>query len=85
MTISLPPQVTVTETNYGAVLLDERTGHYWQTNGVGAVVLRCLRDGGRVESVVATMQARYPDSAEQIASDVRHFVDKLVAARMLAS
>lgn len=85
MSFSLAAYVTATETEHGVVLLDERTGRYWQMNDTAAVVLRCLIDGGSVESAVTTLQGRYPDAADQIPRDVTDLVDALRAARVTAS
>lgn len=40
MLLRLRPDVSVTSTAAGIVLLDERSGRYWQLNRSGSVVLR---------------------------------------------
>ncbi|MEE6263533.1 lasso peptide biosynthesis PqqD family chaperone [Plantactinospora sonchi] len=84
MSFSLAAYVTATETEHGVVLLDERTGRYWQMNDTAAVVLRCLLDGGSVESAVSTLRGRFPDAADQIIQDVTDLVDALRAAKVMS-
>jgi hypothetical protein len=83
MSLSLAAHVTLTDTEEGMVLLDERSGRYWQLNSTGADVLRRLRNGGTVDSAVAMLRDRYPDAAKQIADDVGKLVDALRAARVM--
>ncbi|RKN45052.1 lasso peptide biosynthesis PqqD family chaperone [Streptomyces hoynatensis] len=65
------------------VLLDERTGRYWQLNGTGAHILRALLDGGTPDGVAEALAARVEAvSREQIAADVRDLLDRLAAARL---
>ncbi len=45
MTLTLKPDVTATDTEDGLVLLDQRSGRYWQLNRSGATTLRLLLDG----------------------------------------
>ena len=40
---SLSPHVTMTETEHGTVLLDERTGRYWALNATGTTVIATNR------------------------------------------
>ncbi|MFD0886609.1 lasso peptide biosynthesis PqqD family chaperone [Streptosporangium algeriense] len=79
----LPAHVTFTETDTGAVLLDNRRGRYWQTNDTAAIVLKCLVAEEDLESAVAALRERYPDAAERAADDVRRMVDKLAAAKLV--
>jgi hypothetical protein len=41
--------LAVTDTDYGAVLLDTKSGAYWQLNPTAALVTRTLLDGGDLE------------------------------------
>ncbi|MDQ4031590.1 MAG: lasso peptide biosynthesis PqqD family chaperone [Actinomycetota bacterium] len=85
MTFSLAPHVTTTRTEHGVVLLDERTGRYWQMNGTGALVLRSLIDGKTLESVVADLRDRYPAASEQAGRDVETLLDALRTAKLTLS
>jgi len=85
MNFALAPHVTATPTEHGVVLLDERTGRYWQMNDTAALVLRCLLDGGTVESAVTALRTRFPDAGDQLTQDVTALVDALRAAKVAAS
>ncbi|MFI0356937.1 lasso peptide biosynthesis PqqD family chaperone [Actinomadura sp. 9N407] len=85
MTIALAQHVSIAETEHGMVLLDQRTGRYWQLNGTGATVVRTLQDGGTVDQAISGLTERFPDAATRVAADVSALVDSLRAARMLAS
>jgi hypothetical protein len=79
----LSPDVTMTETEHGMVLLDERTGRYWTLNATGAAVIRLLLDGGTVDDAVTTLRERHPDSADRVTADVAAFVRSLREADVM--
>jgi hypothetical protein len=85
VTLSLASHVTSTETNTGMVLLDERSGRYWQLNDTGALVLRCLLAGGTVASAASALRERFSGTPEVATADVEKLVDALRAAKMVAS
>ncbi|KAF4408865.1 MULTISPECIES: lasso peptide biosynthesis PqqD family chaperone [Streptomyces] len=51
--------VTTVETEYGAVLLDQRHGKYWQLNPAGTVLLGAFEDGSGIDGAVETLAERY--------------------------
>ena len=59
MSVTLRADVSMTDTDTGLVLLDERTGKYWQTNATGAFVLHQLLDGTPAPHVVGLLRERY--------------------------
>ena len=65
------------------VLLDERTGHYWQLNSTGASVLTRLLDGQQPEQIAVQLAERYELSVDVIQSDVIAVVDQLRDARLV--
>jgi hypothetical protein len=75
--------VAATETEDGMVLLDERTGRYWQLNATGAFVLQTLLAGGTCQDAAAALAERYPSEAERAATDVTAFTERLLAAGLL--
>jgi Coenzyme PQQ synthesis protein D (PqqD) len=75
--------VTVTETEDGAVLLDERSGRYWQLNTSGALILSTLLAGGTAEQAADAVAARYPVDAGRALADVRELTDSLRAAKLV--
>ncbi|MFC0114005.1 lasso peptide biosynthesis PqqD family chaperone [Kibdelosporangium aridum] len=56
--LELREDVSLTDTDYGTVLLDERSGEYWMLNPTAALVLRTLLAGGTSE-----------DAANQLATE----------------
>lgn len=84
MTLTPVPHVSITETDTGLVLLDERTGRYWTLNRTGATVVRLLFDGGTPEEAVAALRSEHPSAAERITEDVQRFLVSLKEARVVA-
>ncbi|MFC9976638.1 lasso peptide biosynthesis PqqD family chaperone [Spirillospora sp. NPDC127200] len=87
MTFALREHVTMTETPHGAVLLDERSGRYWQTNRTGAQALRALLDGASVPEAAEALRERHTDQvgADQARADVTELIDALRAAEVVRS
>jgi hypothetical protein len=83
MTVQLSADVTTVDTDEGMVLLDERTGRYWQLNPTGARVLRLLLGGATPHQVAQTLAARHPVSTEQAAADVTALLRRLHAAGLV--
>ncbi len=51
MSPRLRPDIATTDTEHGTVLLDERSGRYFQLNLTGARVLRALLDGQSADRI----------------------------------
>lgn len=75
--IVLRPQVTCATTEGGMVLLDERSGRYWQLNNTGALILRHLLDGETPRQAAAALAGRYPAAADRAAGDVEQLLATL--------
>jgi hypothetical protein len=77
VSITLADGVSLAETDGGAVLLDERSGRYWQLNASGARVLQRLLAGDTPAEAgaAAANGARVP--AERAEGDVRTLLEKL--------
>ncbi|GGO87593.1 lasso peptide biosynthesis PqqD family chaperone [Wenjunlia tyrosinilytica] len=85
MTLALTPDVTATDTDDGLVLLDQRTGRYWQLNRTGATTLRLLLDGLSPEDAASALTAHSPDAADRALTDVRTLLDALRAAHLVVT
>jgi hypothetical protein len=83
MTVQLRADVSTADTDDGLVLLDERTGRYWQLNLTGALVLRLLLDGAAPHEVAQTLADRHPVSIEQAAADVAALLERLHTAGLI--
>ncbi|GAA1963550.1 lasso peptide biosynthesis PqqD family chaperone [Amycolatopsis minnesotensis] len=83
MSPRLRPDITTTDTGDGTVLLDERTGRYWQLNPTGAQVLDALLSGQRTEQIAARLAAENHLDTEQALRDVTALADRLHAANLV--
>jgi Coenzyme PQQ synthesis protein D (PqqD) len=83
MIFQLRADVTTADTDDGMVLLDERTGRYWQLNQTGARVLRLLLDSATPHQVAQTLAAQHPVSTEQATADVTAFLARLRTAGLV--
>ncbi|MFI1890687.1 lasso peptide biosynthesis PqqD family chaperone [Streptomyces jumonjinensis] len=71
MSCALATHVRFTETeDGGAVLLDQRSGQYWQLNSTGSAILSLLLTERNTEAAVALMRERYPSAADRLPGDV---------------
>ncbi|WP_367123316.1 lasso peptide biosynthesis PqqD family chaperone [Streptomyces phytohabitans] len=83
MPLSLRPDVSLAETEDGTVLLQLRTGRYWQLNGTGTYVLRLLTQGYEPARVAAELAARHGIDGARALRDVEDVVARLRAASLL--
>ncbi|MFF2618040.1 lasso peptide biosynthesis PqqD family chaperone [Kitasatospora sp. NPDC058046] len=83
MPAQLRPDVTLTPTDDGAVLLDERSGRYYQLNRTALLVLRSLLDGRTAEETAADLSARHPVTADRARADVDRLHETLRTAGLV--
>lgn len=83
MTWQLEPHVSVAETEDGMVLLDEKSGRYYQLNNTGVEVLRVLQDGGTAQAAITSLRVRNPMAADRIERDVTSLMAALVDAGLV--
>jgi hypothetical protein len=83
MTLRLRDGISVADTDYGTVLLDEHSGQYWNLNPTGAVVLRTLLDDGTPEQAVRELTDQYPVDAQTASRDVHDLMGALRAADLV--
>ncbi|MFG3256069.1 lasso peptide biosynthesis PqqD family chaperone [Streptomyces sp. NPDC048172] len=82
MTLTLTPDVVLTDTGHGAVLLDERHGRYFNLNATGSFVLHALLDGAGHDQAADRLRERYGIGTQQAHTDVTALVDALCAAKL---
>ncbi|MFE1173081.1 lasso peptide biosynthesis PqqD family chaperone [Streptomyces sp. NPDC058773] len=88
MSLQLPDHVSVTHTDDGGVLLDERTGEYWEMNQSGAEALRKLLDGASAEEAAQALIAELPPGEiglEAAVTDIRELLAQLTAAELVVT
>ncbi|MEV0178822.1 lasso peptide biosynthesis PqqD family chaperone [Streptomyces sp. NPDC050625] len=79
----LRADVSLVETDYGKILLDGRSGKYWELNPTGSLVLDELMSGGDLDAVITRLTAEFEVGAEQARSDAEALVAALVEARLV--
>lgn len=84
MPLRLRPDIATADTDDGLVLLDERTGRYWQLNRTGTHVLRALLDGHHPDRIAQDLATRYHIESHQAQHDVTAIIDRLYAANLVA-
>jgi hypothetical protein len=85
MSTVINESVSIAETDHGAVLLDERTGRYWQLNQSGGMVLRELLAGRTPQEAGAVLAGTFPVSPEQAEADAHALLGRLREAGLLAA
>ncbi len=80
---SLRDDVSVCSADDGMVLLDERSGRYWQLNVTGAEVLSALLSGATPQEVAARLAASRAVDEQRAAADVAALLDQLVKAGLV--
>ncbi|MBG0816446.1 lasso peptide biosynthesis PqqD family chaperone [Planomonospora sp. ID82291] len=83
MTLRLRAGVATTATDYGAVLLDERSGAFWQLNPTAALAVSRLSAGDTPEQAAAALAAEFEIGPEQALEDVQALVEDLRAAGLV--
>ncbi|MFJ5677487.1 lasso peptide biosynthesis PqqD family chaperone [Streptomyces sp. NPDC093097] len=77
MKLQLTPHTLATDTDDGAVLLSQRTGHYWQLNPTGAYALHRLLDGGTTDQVAEEFAAEFGIAPDQAREDLAAMTEQL--------
>ncbi|WP_020123202.1 lasso peptide biosynthesis PqqD family chaperone [Streptomyces canus] len=83
MTYTLEPEVIATDVEDGIVLLDQRTGRYFQLNRSGATTLRLLLDGNSPDRAAETLAAGRPAAVGRARVDVSALLESLLKARLV--
>ncbi|MFF4399697.1 lasso peptide biosynthesis PqqD family chaperone [Streptomyces sp. NPDC001480] len=82
MPLRFGADVTTAETDYGTVLLDERTGAYWELNPTATLVVRTLLDGGEAADAAAALVREFDIDLAQALTDVETLVRQLRGAEL---
>jgi hypothetical protein len=83
MTVTLRPHISTTNTDDGMVLLDERTGRYFQLNFSGALILDALVNGAELQQAARLLTQRYTVTHDRALADVTSLIDHLRTAGLL--
>ncbi|MEV6672283.1 lasso peptide biosynthesis PqqD family chaperone [Streptomyces sp. NPDC051162] len=84
MTVSLRDTISTAPVDDGMILLDERTGRYWQLNATGTLVLNALLQGATTAEAARGLREHHPSlPAGQAEEDVSALVTSLRTARLV--
>lgn len=80
MTLTLHSNISTVDTDDGRVLLDERTGRYFQLNSSGALILDALATGTDAQQAAHLLTQRYSVAYDRAITDVTALINHLRAA-----
>jgi hypothetical protein len=83
--LRLRNRVSMVDTEYGAVLLDEQAGSYYTLNPSAVLVLRELLAGGTAQQAVEALCHHYDVDPAAAATDVQEITDGLSAQGLILS
>jgi hypothetical protein len=83
MELKLRNGVSVAETDYGVMLLDEDSGQYWNLNPTGALVLRTLLDGRTPAQAALELTEQFSVDEQSASTDVEMLVGELRSAGLV--
>ncbi|GAA1300597.1 lasso peptide biosynthesis PqqD family chaperone [Saccharothrix xinjiangensis] len=83
MNLRLRPDVATTATEHGTVLLDERTGRYFQLNPTGTRVLHALLDNQAADRIAGDLAADHHLDPGQVQHDVTALIGRLRTANLV--
>jgi hypothetical protein len=84
MALRFGTSVTTANTYYGTILLDQRTGAYWELNPTGTTIVATLLAGGDEAAAAEALVAEFDVDREQAARDVETLVGDLRASGLAA-
>jgi hypothetical protein len=83
MALKLRNGVSITEVDYGTVLLDEESGQYWTLNPTGALILQTLLGDGTIDQAARTLADQYAVQVATASLDVQQLVEELSSAGLI--
>lgn len=80
MALRFGADVCTANTDYGTVLLDQRTGQYWELNPSAMLVVTTLMAGGDEEAATTALVREYDVTQAQARNDVTGLIEELLAS-----
>jgi coenzyme PQQ synthesis protein D (PqqD) len=74
MSLRFVEKVTVAETDFGAVILQERTGRYWRLNPTAVLVVRALLAGVDEDEVLRQVVDAFDVEPAQAQADIAELI-----------
>ncbi|MEU2793349.1 lasso peptide biosynthesis PqqD family chaperone [Streptomyces sp. NPDC007100] len=84
MPVELRAEVSIATSDLGSVLLDERSGKYWQLNRSGALILDVLLQGGTLTDAAQAVVERYRVDRERADADAKALLEQLKAGGLVS-
>jgi hypothetical protein len=75
--------VFLAEVDYGAALLDEDSGQYWNLNPTGVLILKTLLAGGTGDQAAQALAENYEVAPDTAAQDIDELVGALSSAGLV--
>ncbi|MFI6103359.1 lasso peptide biosynthesis PqqD family chaperone [Streptomyces sp. NPDC093595] len=84
MALRFGADVSTAETGYGTVLLDQRSGEYWELNPAGTLIVRVLMAGGDEAAAADALVGEYDIDRARAEEDVAALVADLRTSGLAA-
>ncbi|MFB9928437.1 lasso peptide biosynthesis PqqD family chaperone [Amycolatopsis halotolerans] len=84
MSFVLKKHVSLAETEFGAVLLDQRSGRYWEMNPTATLIVRALVAGETPERTAEIVAGKFEVDEDRSLADVASIIGKIAAAGLLS-
>ncbi|WP_431999757.1 lasso peptide biosynthesis PqqD family chaperone [Streptomyces sioyaensis] len=84
MALRFGDKVSTAATDYGTVLLDERSGQYWELNPTASLIVTTLLAGGDETAAVDALLAEFGIEPARAEQDVATLVEELRASGLAA-
>ncbi|MCF8786698.1 MULTISPECIES: PqqD family peptide modification chaperone [Rhodococcus] len=73
----------MTRTDYGAVLLDQKNGSYFQVNEIGADMITALLDTNDPDRAVRALHDRYDAPLDDLRTDLLSYLQQLAQSGLI--
>lgn len=81
--MKLRNSVSMTRTDYGAVLLDQKNGSYFQVNEIGADMITALLDTNDPDRAVRALHDRYDVPLDDLRTDLLSYLQQLAQSGLI--
>ncbi|MDL9949028.1 lasso peptide biosynthesis PqqD family chaperone [Gordonia sp. ABSL11-1] len=79
----MAPDISSTETEYGTVLLDKKSGKYWNLNPTGTLIWQSILGSGDLNDAVNALVDTYDVDRTTASRDAQSVIDGLVDAGII--
>ncbi len=83
MRYAFSQHISMSRTEYGAAVLDSRSGRYFQLNPIAAEMLEMLSHGKSLDEVHKTIGAEYSVEPQRVNDDLKRLISHAKASDIL--